>query len=114
MEERQKNQFFYLVGGRKQFNGYIAAILLTAMAPFLKASFPEYSLGILGALGLTSGLIALEDRDGKRYSRKTEIQAVTTGTEQNGFNQDLTAFKLSQKQGSKAIAEQDSSLENVN
>jgi hypothetical protein len=58
MDINQRNRFFSAIGGRKQFNGYIATALLTIMAPFLGASFPEYSLGVLGALGLTSSLIA--------------------------------------------------------
>ncbi len=90
MQQSKQTKFFQLVGGRKQFNGYIATLLLTIMAPFLQASFSEYSLGLLGALGLTSGLIAWEDRDGKKYSKKTKINAVSAGAQANGSNQELT------------------------
>jgi hypothetical protein len=54
------------------------------MAPFLGASFPEYSLGILGALGLTSSLIAFEDRENKKNSESTKISTGTTHIEGNG------------------------------
>jgi hypothetical protein len=79
MEKHKRTEFFHRMGGRKQFNGYVATLLLTAMAPILQASFSEYSLGLLGALGLTSGLIALEDRDEKRYSAQIKMNETKTG-----------------------------------
>lgn len=69
MKTKKGTQFFHALGGRKQFNGYIATLLLTAMAPLLGASFPEYSFGLLGALGVTSGLIFMEDEAEKKYSK---------------------------------------------
>ena len=92
-------QFFQKVGGRKQFNGYLATDLLTLMAFVIKPNFSEYSFGILGALGLTSGLIALEDRDQKKYSKKTEISTVTTDTRQNGSDSQLRAMEVVQLEG---------------
>ena len=59
-------RFWRAVGGRKQFHGYLAYVTLTAMAFFLNATFGEYAMGILAALGITSGVIAYEDRQSKR------------------------------------------------
>ena len=54
------------VGGRKQLNGYIGAILLTGMAIFLKADFPHYATAVLVSLGITSFSVATEDAFKKR------------------------------------------------
>lgn len=62
MVERRRNSFWSKVGGRKLFNGYLAYVTLTVMAFFLDASFTEYAIGILAALGITSGLVAYEDK----------------------------------------------------
>lgn len=43
-------------------NGYLAYLTLTVMAFVLHASFGEYAIGILAALGITSTSIAYEDR----------------------------------------------------
>lgn len=61
--------FWKAVGGRKQFNGWLAFVAFTAMAIPLKASYETYVLGILGALGLTVGSIAYED---KRHPPRSE------------------------------------------
>ena len=53
--------FWAAVGGRKTFHGYLAYLTLTVMAFALDASFGEYAMGILAALGITSGLVAYED-----------------------------------------------------
>ena len=43
-------------------NGYLAFITLTAMAFALDASFGEYAIGVLAALGITSATVAYEDK----------------------------------------------------
>lgn len=53
--------FWRAVGGRKNLGGYVASVLLTAMAVPLGATFVEYSGAILLALGITAGAIAAED-----------------------------------------------------
>ena len=55
-------RFWIWMGGRKQFGSYLAFIALTAMAFPLHATFVEYSVAMLAALGVTSGLVALEDK----------------------------------------------------
>lgn len=50
------------LGGRKAIHGYVAYLTLTVMAFPLHASFGEYAIGILAALGITSSTIAYEDR----------------------------------------------------
>lgn len=92
-------QFFYLIGGRKQFNGYVATILLTVMAPLSGASYPEYSFSILAALGLTSGLVALEDREKQRLSEKTQISGMVASEEQAGSVGELKALSVSKIKG---------------
>ena len=62
------NPLFAKVGGRKAAFGLLAAILLTAMAFPLDATFSEYMMGILGALGLTSAAVAWEDAKTKGVS----------------------------------------------
>jgi hypothetical protein len=54
-------RFYDWAGGRKIAIGYVAALLLTAMAFLLKATYAEYAGGLLLALGITSGTIAYED-----------------------------------------------------
>lgn len=54
--------FWKAMGGRKAFQGYLAYLTLTLMAFALNASFGEYAVGILAALGITSGLVAYEDK----------------------------------------------------
>ena len=58
---RQVKTIYGAVGGRKAAFGLLAAALLTSMAFPLDASFGEYSLSLLGALGLTQGFVAYED-----------------------------------------------------
>lgn len=105
-QQSQGTYFFHCLGGRKQFNGYVATLLLTLMCPLLKASFTEYSFAILGALGLTSGLIALEDRD--KNARKTEITAgnfsIGNGAIKNVIPNEVTGLKISEETGAIAIA----------
>jgi hypothetical protein len=57
-----RRSFWSKVGGRKGFHGYLAYLTLTVMAFALDASFGEYAIGILAALGITSSAIAYEDR----------------------------------------------------
>lgn len=92
-------KFFYLIGGRKQFNGYLATILLTVMAPIFAASYTEYSFSILAALGLTSGLVALEDREKQRLSVKTQISGMAASEEQAGNVDEVKTLQVSQVQG---------------
>jgi hypothetical protein len=94
-----QNRFFNIIGGRKQFNGYIATLLLTVMAPFLKASFPEYSLGILGALGLTSSLIAFEDRENRKNSESTKISSTNAHIEGSGVVGQQQLLEIEQSKG---------------
>lgn len=60
--DRRRRSFFGAVGGRKAFQGYLAYVTLTVMAFALDASFGEYAIGILAALGITSTSIAYEDK----------------------------------------------------
>ncbi|HEY9851059.1 MAG TPA: hypothetical protein V6D28_16440 [Leptolyngbyaceae cyanobacterium] len=105
-QQSQGNSFFHCLGGRKQFNGYVATLLLTVMCPLLKASFTEYSLGILGALGLTSGLIALEDRD--KNARKMEITtgsfSIGNSAGKNMLPNEGTGLRISEETGAIAMA----------
>jgi hypothetical protein len=48
-------------GGRKQFNGYLYALLATAMALRLAAPFSEYAMWLAMALLGTSAVVAWED-----------------------------------------------------
>lgn len=54
-------RFFTWAGGRKVGLGLIAAVLLTAMAFALDATFTEYAGGILLALGFSQATVAYED-----------------------------------------------------
>lgn len=92
-------KFFYLIGGRKQFNGYLATLLLTVMALLVRPPYPEYSFSILAALGLTSGLVALEDREKQRFSQKTQISEVSASTQPDGSLGELKALNVSQAKG---------------
>lgn len=58
-------RFWKGVGGRKVWNGYLAYLTLTAMAFFLDATFGEYAIGVLAALGITQGSVAYEDSRAK-------------------------------------------------
>jgi len=60
--DRRSGNFWTKVGGRKMANGYLAYITLTAMAFALDATFGEYAIGILAALGITSATVAYEDK----------------------------------------------------
>lgn len=102
MDTNQRSRFFNTIGGRKQFNGYIATALLTIMAPFLGASFPEYSLGVLGALGLTSSLIAFEDKENRKNSGSTKISAGTAHIEGNGVVGQQQLLEIEQATGASA------------
>ena len=48
-------------GGRKQFNGYLYAVLTTVMALVLDADFTQYSTMLAVALLGTSAVVAWED-----------------------------------------------------
>ena len=60
-------RFWRAVGGRKQGNGYLYALLITLVAfrvdPF---PFEPYALWLAAALLGTSAIVALEDRQTKR------------------------------------------------
>jgi len=58
------NRLYAKLGGRKAAFGVFAAVLLTIMAFPLSAGFGEYSLSLLGALGLTQASVAYEDTRG--------------------------------------------------
>lgn len=60
------DRFWKAVGGRKVFNAYLAYLTLTAMAFALDATFGEYAMGMLAALGITQGFVAYEDSKGGR------------------------------------------------
>lgn len=53
--------FWEKVGGRKNFNGWIASFLLTVMAFPLNAPYALYMSGILLAMGITQTLTTTED-----------------------------------------------------
>lgn len=59
------NRVFAALGGRKSAAGFVAALLLTAMAFPLQAEFGQYMTGLLIALGLTQGTVAYEDISSK-------------------------------------------------
>lgn len=48
-------------GGRKQFNGYLYALLVTGMALFAGAEFEAYAMWLSVALLGTSAMVAWED-----------------------------------------------------
>lgn len=54
--------FWAAVGGRKQFNGYIYAALITAMFLHVGGSFETYCMSLGAALLGTSFLVAHEER----------------------------------------------------
>lgn len=54
-------RYYKWAGGRKMGAGYIAVLLITAMAFVLDTSFVEYSAAVLTALGITVGTVAYED-----------------------------------------------------
>lgn len=66
--------FWQVVGGRKQFNGYLYAILVTVMVFALKGTFAEYGMWLAAALLGTSLMVAHEDSKGERTfpTRRTE------------------------------------------
>lgn len=72
MRERRRNNFWTKVGGRKMANGYLAYITLTIMAFALDATFGEYAIGILAALGITSATVAYEDKAKAEAEAKPE------------------------------------------
>jgi len=53
--------FFEKVGGRKQFNGYLYATLVSAAAWHLGAAFEAYAMWLSVALLGTSAMVAWED-----------------------------------------------------
>lgn len=59
------------MGGRKQTNGYIAAVLLTGMAWPLQATYAQYTIALLTALGFHTAAVAWEDHK----KRTTEAAA---------------------------------------
>lgn len=48
--------FWSAVGGRKNFAGYVAVLLITVAWFYSQAEFGEYWMPILLALGITNGL----------------------------------------------------------
>lgn len=65
-------RFYRMVGGRKQLNGAIYAVLITVMAlriePF---PFEPYAMWLAAALLGTSAIVAMEDRKSSRpYLRR--------------------------------------------
>jgi hypothetical protein len=64
MIEGKAPRFWILMGGRKQFNGYLAVALITGMSFRLHVTFLEYVGSVLVALGVTSSLVALEEKLG--------------------------------------------------
>lgn len=81
MVERRTRGFWVRVGGRKMFNSYLAYASLTVMALVLKASFGEYAMGILAALGISSASVAYEDR-GKQPVRASGSDAAVAAAEE--------------------------------
>jgi hypothetical protein len=55
------NRFLRFVGGRKQLNGYLYAILVSLAAWFLNADFQDYATWLAVALLGTSAIVAFED-----------------------------------------------------
>lgn len=53
---------FQRVGGRKQFNGYLFALLATVGAYTLGATFETYAMWLSVALLGTSAMVAWEDQ----------------------------------------------------
>lgn len=67
---KRREVFWHAVGGRKQFNGYLYAALVTFMAvrvdPF---PFEAYAMWLAAALIGTSAIVAAEDRHSRRSSQ---------------------------------------------
>jgi hypothetical protein len=57
----EKKPFLSKIGGRKQANGYVYALLATAMALKLDATFDLYAMWLAAALLGTSTIVAIED-----------------------------------------------------
>lgn len=55
------SRFYAWAGGRKNGNGLLACLLLTAMAFPLDATFEAYGMLIVGCLGVTVASVAWED-----------------------------------------------------
>ena len=62
----ERGALFGHFGGRKNFNGYLGVILLSAYALRVGAPFLEYAGMILLALGFTQAVTVIEDRDKRR------------------------------------------------
>lgn len=77
----KSEDFWKAVGGRKQFNGYVYATLLSVMAVRMETfPFDAYALWLAAALLGTSVMVAAEDRaknlrpPGSRRSTDTEAR----------------------------------------
>jgi hypothetical protein len=111
METKKGTQFFHRIGGRKQFNCYIATFLLTAMAPLLGASFPEYSFGLLGALGMTSGLIYMEDEAEKKYGRDGRMNPIFANSSASTEQSELPSASVTELESVETVQENPQSLQ---
>lgn len=60
-ENGDRHTLFQRLGGRKNANGYLYALLVTAMALKLDATFDAYALWLAAALLGTSAIVATED-----------------------------------------------------
>lgn len=52
---------YSILGGRKQFNGYLGAALITTYAVWTHADFVAYAAALATMLGLTQFSVALEE-----------------------------------------------------
>lgn len=88
--------FFRTCGGRKQLNGYLAAGLITFMAHSLNAPFHDYAFAVIASLGLTSGLVAWEDRIAKSKVSDELMGIQVTTVEQNGAKSEVEILEHAQ------------------
>lgn len=64
---KKREVFWHAVGGRKMFNGYVYAVLLTVAAARIEPfPFEPYAMWLAGALLGTSVIVAAEDRKAQR------------------------------------------------
>lgn len=73
---KRREVFWHAIGGRKMFNGYLYAVLITVVAsrvdPF---PFEPYAMWLAAALLGTSAIVAIEDRKARPFpSRRATDQ----------------------------------------
>lgn len=82
MKAAKTESFWRAIGGRKQANGYLYAVLITVMVFRLNGEFDAYALWLAAALLGTSAIVAMEDRKagGRAFPRRRASDTVSTDT----------------------------------